>query len=111
MEKRMDRRVLRVEKEVIRVERRVLRVDKRVLRVEKQVLLQVNYESCEWPRKYYEWPDGFCKYYEWQDGFCDNNYPEIISSLVYESKISVFLLEIIFGKSLFVMIIYTCIFI
>ena len=68
------------------------------------------YKYYEWSTEYYEWPDEFCKYYGWPDGFCDNNYPEPISSLVYKSKITVFFLKTTFGKSLFVMIIFTCTF-
>ena len=84
MDKGIDRRVLRVEKRALWVEKLLLRVDKRVLlvlRVVKQVLRVTR-------------------------RFCDNNYPELVSSLMYESKIAVLFLKKTFGKSLFIMIIF-----
>ena len=97
MNKRMNRRVLPVDKRVLRMDKRILQVDKRVLRVDKQY-----YEYCECSSKVYGWPDEFCKNYEWQEGYFDNNYPALMSTLMQESKITVFFFKTTFGKSLFV---------
>ena len=43
-----------------------------------------------------------------KDGFCDNNYPELMSSLMREYKIIIFFLKTNLRKSLFVIIIFTC---
>ena len=68
---------------------------------------QIN-EYYEWINEYQEYYDWPSEYYEWQDGFCDNNYPELMPFLIYESKIPVFFLKTTFGKSLFMIIIFTC---
>ena len=67
-------------------------------------------EYYEWSSEYYELPDEFGKYYERQDGVCKNYYPELMSSVMEESKITVFFLKTTFGKSLFVVITFTCTF-
>ena len=62
-------------------------------------------EYCEWVNEYYEcyeWSDEYepsdelCKYYEWCGKFCEKSYPVIMSCLMEESKITIYLLKMSF---------------
>ena len=88
----VDKRVLRMDK---RISRRVLRVDKRVLRVLRVIkwVLWVTRRALQVLRVTSRFSD---------------YYPELMSSLMQEPKITVFFLKTTVRKFLFQLMIYSC---